>query len=65
MTPKEVAEHVSAQRGGGGFPASQVNKNGAASNAGDTGMLNADVDMVQQMDNAVGTEESKKKKGAA
>lgn len=65
MTPQEVAEQVSAQQGGGDFPASQVNKNGAASNAGDTGMLNADVDMVQQMDNAVGTEESKKTKGAA
>ena len=57
-------EGATGATGNGTSPAG-VNENGVASNAGDTGSLNAALDMVQQTDDAVGTEESKKKKGAA
>ena len=74
--PQEVAEQVHAQQGKGNGVAAQAggnagaasggtNENGAASNAGVTGAVNAAMDVVQQTDNAVGTEESKRKKGVA
>ena len=76
MTPQEVAEQVHAQQGKGNGVAAQAggnagaasggtNENGAASNAGVTGAVNAAMDVVQQTDDAVGTEESKRKKGVA
>ena len=72
----EVAEQVHAQQGNGNGVAAQAsgnvgaasaaaNENGAASNAGVAGAVNAAMDVVQQTDNAVGTEESKRKKGVA
>jgi hypothetical protein len=57
MTPQEVAEQVHAQQGNGYGVAAQ-----ASSKAG---AVNAAMDMVQKTDNAVGTEESKRKKGVA
>ena len=45
--------------------ATGITGNGAASNAGVTGAVNAAMDVVQQTDDAVGTEESKRKKGVA
>ena len=76
MTPQEVAEQVHAQQGNGNGVAAQsggnadaasvgANENGAASNMGVAGAVNAAMDVVQQADNAVGTEESKRKKGVA
>ena len=76
MTPQEVAEQVHAQQGNGNGVAAQAsgnagaasaaaNENGAASNAGVAGAVNAAMDVVQQTDDAVGTEESKRKKGVA
>ena len=66
MTPQEVAEQVHAQQGKGNSVAAQAGGNaGAASNAGVTGAVNAAMDVVQQTDDAVGTEESKRKKGVA
>ena len=76
MTPQEVAEQVHAQQGNGNGVAAQAsgnagaasagaNENGAASNTGVAGTVNAAMDVVQQTDNAVGTEESKRKKGVA
>ena len=57
---------VAAQAGGNAGAASGgTNENGAASNAGVTGAVNAAMDVVQQTDDAVGTEESKRKKGVA
>ena len=50
---------------GNGVSTAAANENGAASNAGVAGAVNAAMDVVQQTDNAVGTEESKKKKGVA
>ena len=50
---------------GNGVSTAAANENGAASNTGVGGAVNAAMDVVQQTDNAVGTEESKRKKGVA
>ena len=69
MTPQEVAEQVNAQQGNSGAPVTEANSNAGANgnasaseNGGST--LNVVMDAVQKTDNAIGTEESERKKGA-